>query len=176
MHLLFGKAGRLGKPLAFHFDASAFLSLGGGEEASIIPCFWRCEVWFHRTRLRPKRAPEGRERQMARGVKFKFQDIPYRLGEVHVISLCAYRRYLQTFENWQTASIFSKCSMSFKHNDITSHVEPNTDCTHSLKHNDIRSNSGANTACQAFAISECELTCLVAWPWTFSFEIAAYLV
>ena len=46
---------------------------GRGGEASRIPCFRRCEAWFHRTRLRAKRAPEGRERQMARGVKSNFR-------------------------------------------------------------------------------------------------------
>ena len=41
--------------------------------ASRIPCFCRCGAWFHRTRLRSKRALEGRERHMARGVKSNFR-------------------------------------------------------------------------------------------------------
>ena len=41
--LRLGKAGRLGKPRAFHFDASAFWSLGGRREGVKNPMFLK--VW-----------------------------------------------------------------------------------------------------------------------------------
>ena len=111
-----------------------------------------------------ERLREGK-RHMARGIKLNFRASRIVLVKYQVpISLCAYRRYLQKSELGQTASTFSKYSMSFKHNDIPCHLEPSTDYTNSFKHNDIPEHSGSNTACQAFAISECELTCLVAWP------------
>ena len=96
--------------------------------------------------------------------KVKFQGIPYRPSEAHVISLCAYRGCLTRWEFWQTASKFSNYWDSFKHNDIPGHVGHHTVCSNWLKHNDVSSHVGPNTACQVFAISKCELTCLVAWP------------
>ena len=82
---------------------------------------------------------------MARGVKSNFRAsrivlVKY-MSSVSALTIEIYKNVSLD----KTASTFSKYSMSFKHNDIPKH-------------------SGSNTACPTFAISECELTCLVAWP------------
>ena len=88
-----GRSSRhLGKPAArenhgrFILMLSAFGSLGG--VASGISRFRRCEAWFHRTLQRSKRAPEGRERPMARGVKSNFR-APCIVLVKHMSSVCA---------------------------------------------------------------------------------------
>ena len=91
---MFSLPGRMGKPAHWEYHGRFILvlqPLGRWEEegGDKNPMFLKvCGAWFHRTRLRSKREPEGRERHMARGVS-KIHGIPYRLCEEHVISLCA---------------------------------------------------------------------------------------
>ena len=82
---------------------------------------------------------------MARGVKSNFR--ASRIVSVkHMSSVCAL-----------TEDIFQNVNFDKQH-PIPASIQCHT------KHNDIPKHSGSNTACQAFAISECELTCFVAWP------------